>query len=41
MKEVLHIDLKTSSLEEGQRMLFDLCENLTQNKVIIKDYSFE
>jgi hypothetical protein len=29
MKAVLHIDLKTSSPEEGQRILFDLCENWT------------
>jgi hypothetical protein len=30
MKAVLHIDLKTSSPEEGQRILFDLCEKLKQ-----------
>ena len=40
MKAVLHFDLKISSPEEGQRILFDLCENLKQNE-IIKDYHFE
>lgn len=40
MKAVLHIDLKTSSPEEGQRILFDLCENLKQEKVV-EDYRFE
>ena len=40
MKAVLHIDLKTSSPEEGQRILFDLCEKLKQAEVV-KDYRFE
>jgi hypothetical protein len=40
MKAVLHIDLKTSSPEDGQRILFDLCENLKQEKAV-KDYHFE
>jgi phosphoribosylformylglycinamidine (FGAM) synthase PurS component len=40
MKAVLHIDLKTSSPEEGQRILFDLCEKLKQEEVV-EDYRFE
>jgi hypothetical protein len=40
MKAVLHIDLKTSSPEEGQRILFDLCEYLKQGEVV-EDYRFE
>jgi phosphoribosylformylglycinamidine (FGAM) synthase PurS component len=40
MKAVLHIDLKTSSTEEGQRILFDLCEKLKQ-KEVIDNYRFE
>ena len=40
MKAVLHIDLKTSSPEEGQQILFDLCKDLKQHEVI-EDYRFE
>jgi hypothetical protein len=40
MKAVLHLDLKTASPEEGQRILFDLCENLKQ-KEFVEDYSFK
>ena len=40
MKAVLHIDLKTSSPEEGQRILFDLCEKLKQ-KEVVEYYRFE
>jgi hypothetical protein len=40
MKAVLHVDLKTSSPEEGQRILFDLCEKLKQQEVV-EDYRFE
>lgn len=40
MKAVLHIDLKTSSPEEGQRILFDLCEHLKQREAV-EDYCFE
>jgi len=40
MKAVLHIDLKTSSPEEGQRILIDLCEKLKQEKAV-EDYRFE
>jgi hypothetical protein len=40
MKAVLHIDLKTSSPEEGQRIIFDLCEKLKQ-KEFVEDYRFE
>jgi hypothetical protein len=40
MKAVLHIDLKTSSPAEGQRILFDLCEKLKQAKNV-EDYHFE
>jgi len=40
MKAVLHIDLKTSSPEEGQRILFNLCEKLKQEKTV-EEYRFE
>lgn len=40
MKAVLHIDLKTSSPEEGQQILFDLCESLKQGK-LCENYRFE
>jgi hypothetical protein len=40
MKAVLHIDLKTSSPEEGQRILFDLCKKLKQENAV-EDYRFE
>ena len=40
VKAVLHIDLKTSSPEEGQRILFDLCEKLKQEKTV-EEYHFE
>jgi len=40
MKAILHIDLKTSSPEEAQRILFDLCESLKQRE-FCEDYRFE
>ena len=40
MKAILHINLKTSSLEEGQRILIDICEKMKQEEVV-KDYCFE
>jgi hypothetical protein len=40
MKAVLHINLKTSSPEKGQRILFDLCEKMKQEGAV-EDYRFE
>ena len=40
MKAVLCIDLKTSSLEEGQRILINFCEKIKQEEVV-EDYHFE
>ena len=40
MNAFLYIDLKASSPEEGQRILFDLCEKLKQEKTV-EDYHFE
>lgn len=40
MKAVLHIDLKTSSPEEGQRIITDFCEKMKQGG-IVKDFRFE
>jgi len=40
MKAVLRIDLKTSSLEEGQRILINFCEKIKQEEVV-EDYRFE
>jgi hypothetical protein len=40
MKAVLHIHLKTSSPEKGQRVLLDLCEKMKQEGAV-EDYRFE
>jgi hypothetical protein len=40
MKAVLQISLKTTSSEEGQRILIDLCEKMKQ-RMIIDGYRFE
>jgi len=39
MNAVLYIDLKASSPEEGQRILFGLCEKLKQEKTV-EEYHF-
>ena len=40
MKAILHMNLKTSSPEEGQRILLDLCEKMKQEGSV-QDYHFE
>jgi len=40
MKAVLQLNLRTSLAEEGQQMLFDLCEKL-KRKGLVDEYHFE
>jgi hypothetical protein len=40
MKAVLQVNLKTSSSEEGQRILLDLCEKMKRED-LIAEYHFE
>ena len=40
MKATLRITIKTASAEEGQQLLYELCEKLKTDKKI-EDYHFE
>lgn len=40
MKAVLHLNLTTTSAEEAQRILFELCEKMSQEG-FIDEYHFE
>jgi len=40
MKALLQVNLKTSSPEEGQRILLNLCEKMTRED-LIDQYHFE